>query len=138
MHQADGVRAGKVRHQRGAPIAFACDFMVAGQSPYIRVGEVQRGMAAPNNLAWLQGKYGEAIALRFALLGDPVSAPELLRMGIAYAVVPDDEVVAQASALADRLAGFPANAAQGIKHAIRAMNSSGLSDPAKWFAQAQS
>ena len=122
----------------GALIAFACDFMVAGQSPYIRVGEVQRGMAAPNNLAWLQGKYGEAIALRIALLGDPVSAPELLRMGIAYAVVPDDEVVAQASALADRLAGFPANAAQGIKHAIRAMNSSGLSDPAKWFAQAQS
>ena len=58
-------------------------------------------------------------------------------MGIAYAVVPDDEVVAQASALADRLAGFPANAAQGIKHAIRTMNSSGLSDPAKWFAQAQ-
>ena len=62
----------------GAPIAFACDFMVAGQSAYIRVGEVQRGMAVPNNLAWLQGKHGEVIALRFALLGDPVSAPELL------------------------------------------------------------
>ncbi len=121
----------------GAPIAFASDFLIAGQSAYILVGEVQRGMAAPNNLAWLQGKYGEAIALRFALLGDPVPAPELLRLGIAYSVVADDEVVAHATALADRLADFPASAAQGIKRAIRAMGSSGLSDPATWFAQAQ-
>lgn len=121
----------------GAPIAFASDFLIAGQSAYILVGEVQRGMAAPNNLAWLQGKYGEAIALRFALLGDPVTAPELLRLGIAYSVAPDDEVLTQAVALADRLAGFPAHAAQGIKRSIRAMNSSGLSDPATWFARAQ-
>lgn len=121
----------------GAPLAFASDFLIAGQTSYILVGEVQRGMAAPNNLAWLQGKYGEAIALRFALLGDPVPAPELLRLGVAYSVVPDEDVVAQASALADRLAGFPANATQGIKRALRALNSSGLSDSATWFARAQ-
>ncbi len=120
----------------GAPIAFASDFLVAGQSSYILVGEVQRGMAAPNNLAWLQGKYGEAIALRFALLGDPVPAPELLRLGIAYSVVADDEVLARAIALADRLAGFPASAAQGIKRALRALGSSGLADPATWFTRA--
>lgn len=110
----------------GAPIAFACDFLVAGQSAYIVVGEVQRGMAAPNNLAWLQGKYSETIALRFALLGDPVPAPELLRLGVAHAVVPDDEVVAQATALADRLAGFPPDAAQSIKRSIRAKGRMGL------------
>jgi len=121
----------------GAPIAFASDFLIAGQSAYILVGEVQRGMAAPNNLAWLQGKYGEAIALRFALLGDPVAAPELLRLGIAYSVVPDGDVLAQAIALADRLASFPASAAQGIKKSIRAMNSPGLADPATWFTRAQ-
>ncbi len=121
----------------GAPIAFACDFLVAGQSAYILVGEVQRGMAAPNNLAWLQGKYGEAIALRFALLGEPVPAIELLRLGIAHAVVPDDEVLAQATALADKLAAAPPGAAQAIKQAIRALGSSGLSDPATWFAKAQ-
>ena len=121
----------------GAPVAFAADFLIAGQNSYILVGEVQRGMAAPNNLAWLQGKYGEAIALRFALLGDPVPATELLRMGIAYAVVADDDVLAQAMALADKLASFPASAAQGIKRAIRTMGSSGLSDPATWFVRAQ-
>ena len=121
----------------GAPIAFACDFLIAGQTSYVLVGEVQRGMAAPNNLAWLQGKYGEAIALRFALLGDPVPAPDLLRLGIAYSVVPDDEVLAQASALADKLAGFPADTAQTIKRAIRALGSSGLSEPTTWFARAQ-
>lgn len=121
----------------GAPIAFACDFLVAGQSAYILVGEVQRGMAAPNNLAWLQGKYGEAVALRFALLGDPVPAPELLRLGIAHAVVADDAVLAEAEALADRLAGFPAEATQALKRRLRAMGRSGLSDPTSWFAQAR-
>ncbi len=120
----------------GAPIAFASDFIVAGQSAYILVGEVQRGMAAPNNLAWLQGKYGEAIALHFALLGEPVPAPELLRLGIAHSVVPDAEVVGHATALADKLAGFPRATSQGIKRAIRALGHSGLNDPASWFVRA--
>lgn len=118
----------------GAPIAFACDFLVAGQSAYIVVGEVQRGMAAPNNLAWLQGKYSEAVALRFALLGDPVPGPELLRLGVAHAVVADDQVVTQAAALADKLAAFPPEAAQQIKQAIRYKGNPGRSDPAQWFA----
>ena len=120
----------------GAPIAFASDFIVAGQSAYILVGEVQRGMAAPNNLAWLLGKYGEAVALRLALLGEPVTAPELFRMGIAHAVVPDDQVVQQATALADKLAGFPAATSLGIKRAIRALGGSGLNDPLAWFSRA--
>ena len=120
----------------GAPIAFASDFIVAGQSAYILVGEVQRGMAAPNNLAWLQGKYGEAIALRFALLGEPVAAPDLLRLGIAYSMVPDDQVLVQAAALADKLASFPSATSQGIKRAIRALGHSGLNDPAVWFNRA--
>ena len=120
----------------GAPIAFASDFIVAGQTAYILVGEVQRGMAAPNNLAWLQGKYGEAIALRFALLGDPVAAPDLLRLGIAHSVVPDDQVLAQATALADKLASFPGATSQGIKRAIRGLGHSGLNDPKAWFARA--
>ena len=120
----------------GAPIAFACDFIVAGQTAYILVGEVQRGMAAPNNLAWLQGKFGESLALRFALLGEPVAGPELLRLGIAHSVVPDDQVLAQATALADKLAGFPGATSQGIKRAIRELGSSGLNDPAAWFARA--
>ena len=120
----------------GAPIAFACDFLIAGQSSYILVGEVQRGMAAPNNLAWLQGKYGEAAALRFALLGDPVPAPELLRLGIAHAVVTDTEVVTEACALADKLAGFPADVAQGIKRKIRSLGRFGPTDSAAWFAKA--
>ncbi len=119
----------------GAPIAFACDFLVAGQSSYILVGEVQRGMAAPNNLAWLQGKYGEAAALRFALLGDPVPAPDLLRLGVAHNVVADGEVVSEARALADKLAGFPTDVAQGIKRKIRSLGRFGPTDPAGWFAR---
>lgn len=118
----------------GGPLAFGSDFLVAGENAYIQVGEVQRGMAAPVNLAWLQAKYGEAVAMRFALLGDPVRGADLLRLGVATAVVPDDQVLAAATTLADRLAAFPADGAQNIKRSIRAMS---LADPEAWFAQAQ-
>lgn len=120
----------------GGPLAFGSDFVVAGETAYIQVMEVKIGMAAPINLAWLQAKYGEAIARRFALLGEPVRGPELLRLGVATQVVPDDQVLARATALADQLAAYPAAAAQNIKRSIRALGH-GLDDPQAWFAKAQ-
>lgn len=118
----------------GAPPAFACDYLVVGESAYIQVGEVQRGMAAPINLAWLQAKYGEAVSLRLALIGEPVGAAELLRLGVASQVVPDAQVLVKAAEWADKLAAYPPDAAQSIKRSIRSLS---LAEPETWFAKAQ-
>lgn len=118
----------------GAPPAFACDYLVMGESAYLQVGEVQRGMAAPINLVWLQAKYGEAVSLRLALIGEPVGAAELLRLGLASQVVADGDVLAKATEWADKLAAYPPTAAQNIKRSIRAL---GFSDPETLFARAQ-
>lgn len=104
----------------GAALALAGDLLVVGQGAYLQVAEVQLGMAAPKNIAWLALRHGEALAARLTLLGDRWDAEQLLRVGIASEVVADDQVVARACALAQRVAGFPAQGPLRIKSALRA------------------
>ena len=54
----------------GAALALACDFLVAGDNSFLQVGEIQQGMAAPMNMAWLRLRFDEALAGRLTLLGE--------------------------------------------------------------------
>lgn len=103
----------------GSSLALGCDLLIAGDSAFIQVGEVQMNSAAPMNMAWLAIRHSEAVAARLALIGDRVSAQELLRLGVATEVVPDDHVVARARELADTIAAYPPGAAATIKTAYR-------------------
>jgi hypothetical protein len=58
----------------GAALAIACDLLVAGEQAYLQVGEVQQGMAAPYNLAWLRLHHSEAVAAQVALVGKRLPA----------------------------------------------------------------
>jgi enoyl-CoA hydratase/carnithine racemase len=104
----------------GAALAIAGDLLVVGQGAYLQVAEVQIGMAAPKNLAWLALRHGEALAARLALLGDRWDAEQLLRQGIASEVVADDQVAERARAIAQRIAGFPPQGPLRIKSGLRA------------------
>lgn len=104
----------------GAALALACDVLVVGQSAFLQVGEVQIGMAAPYNLAWLSLRHTEAKMAEIALQGDRLSGEQLLRMGIAQQCVADDEVVDAATTIAQRLAGFPEGGLGRIKAGLRA------------------
>ncbi|MEM8923525.1 MAG: enoyl-CoA hydratase/isomerase family protein [Actinomycetota bacterium] len=115
----------------GAALALACDFLVAGDGAFLQVGEIQQGMAAPMNTAWLRLRHTEAISARVALLGDRIHGPELVRLGLAHASVADDEVWPEALALAERLAAHDPNGARRIKTALRR---TGIDDDAEaWF-----
>ena len=114
----------------GAALAFACDLLVAGQRSFLQVGEVQIGMAAPYNLAWLSLRHPEQVSARIALLGDRINGAELERLGIAHACVEDERVLSEARELACHLATFPEAGLTRIKAGLRA----GLSDSAdEWF-----
>jgi enoyl-CoA hydratase/carnithine racemase len=119
----------------GAALAIACDLLVAGRSAYVQVGEIQIGMAAPKNIAWLALKLGEAAAARICLIGDKLDAEALLRAGIATELADDGEVAARACALAARIAAYPPAGVPRIKTALRAA-SAGMR-PRDWFAHAQ-
>jgi enoyl-CoA hydratase/carnithine racemase len=116
----------------GAALALAGDLLVAGGSAYLQVGEVQIGMPAPRNVAWLALRHGEATVARVCLVGDRIDAAEMKRLNLATEVVADDAVVARAQALAQRIGSYPAEAVASIKTSIRA--ASAQVAPGRWFA----
>lgn len=104
----------------GAVMAAACDFRVASTSAKIaflftRVGLTGADMGA----AWLVPRLvGEAQARRLLMLGDFVSAAEAHSMGLYTSVFEPDQAVAEALALARRLAQGPSFALGVTKQAL--------------------
>jgi len=118
----------------GAALALSCDLLIAGQSAFLQVGEIQQGAGIANNAAWMRLRVGEGVALRVALYGERIPAQELYRLGLATEVVEDRDVIERARALAKRIAGFPN--AQRTKADIRAQ--SGITDARMWFREQSS
>lgn len=90
----------------GCELAMACDFRIAAESatfgqPEINLGIIP-GFGGTQRLPRL---VGEAKALEMNLVGDPISAYEALRLGLANAVVPDHELFDTALSWARKLAG---------------------------------
>jgi enoyl-CoA hydratase/carnithine racemase len=107
----------------GAALALAGDLLLAGETAYLQVGEVQQGMAAPYNMAWLRLRHSEAVTARLTLIGDKVAGPQLEQLGIAHSVVTDDGVAENAGQLVARLAEYPADSLSRIKATLRGYNS---------------
>ncbi len=115
----------------GASLALACDFLIAGEQAFLQVGEVQQGMAAPMNMAWLRLRHSEALAARVALIGDRLQGAALRDLGLAHEVVPDADVLEAARSLAGRLAEHDPTGVRRIKTSLR--NSGLATDGPTWF-----
>ncbi len=116
----------------GSALALAADFIVAGETAFLQVGEVRQGRPAPMNLAWLRMRYGDGMARRIMLLGRRIPGPELLRLGIAHDVVADADVLAMSRALATELSEISGIA--GTKQVFRLTDLPGR--PNEWFEEA--
>jgi enoyl-CoA hydratase/carnithine racemase len=103
----------------GAALALGSDLLVAGEGAILTVGEAAIGMHAPMNLAWLRLKAPESIAAQLALGAGRMAGPDLHRLGLAWALVPDEAVQDHARSAAIRMAGWPAGTLAGIKAALR-------------------
>ena len=86
----------------GAALALACDLLVAGEEAFLQVGEVQIGMAAPYNMAWLSLRHSEQVMARVALIGDRLNGSDLVELGLATTSVADP--LGEARALAKQAA----------------------------------
>ncbi len=88
----------------GFEIVLSCDLVVAADTARFGVPEVQRGLiAAAGALIRLPKRVPLAIALELAMTGDPISAQRALELGLVNRVVPAEQVLDEAVALADRI-----------------------------------
>ena len=103
----------------GCELAMACDIRIAAETakfgqPEINLGIIP-GWAGTQRLPRLVGK-GKAKQLMFT--GDMVSAAEAERIGLVNQVVPQQQLLAVAQAMAEKIAGKSQVAIRLIKEAV--------------------
>jgi enoyl-CoA hydratase/carnithine racemase len=89
----------------GMELMLACDLRVAAEDCRLGLMEVKRGLIpAAGGIARLSRQVAQAQAAEILLVGDRIPAAQALGMGLVNRVVPADEVMATARALAGRMA----------------------------------
>ena len=117
----------------GSALALAADLVVAGEEAFLHVGEIQMGMAAPMNMAWLRLRHPESVAARLAIVGRRYTGPELERMSVAAEVVADDAVLDRARELSAAIAGYPPRGVRAIKRTV--LGGRPAASGRDWFAR---
>lgn len=88
----------------GLEIVLSCDLVVAAEDARFGIPEVQRGLlAAAGGLIRLPKRIPMAIALELAMTGDPITAQRAFDIGLVNRLVPRDDVLDTAVALAERI-----------------------------------
>lgn len=90
----------------GLEVALSCDLIVAGQGARLGIPEVQVGLfAAAGGLLRLPRRLPYALAMELALTGEPMTGERAGQFGLVNRVTPDGGALAEARALAERIAG---------------------------------
>jgi enoyl-CoA hydratase len=101
----------------GTEIALSCDMIICAEETTFGLPEVKRSLiAAAGGLFRLPRALGKAVALEAILTGDPLPARRAYELGMVNKVVPADQVMAEAEALAARIA---ANAPLAVQASLR-------------------
>jgi len=92
----------------GLTLVTWCDFVLASERAVFGYPEVRLGVPAMVGALRLPRRIGWSDAMELLLTGEPVDAEHARRIGLVWRVVPHDELMAEAGALAQRLvAGAP-------------------------------
>ncbi len=125
----------------GCSIALASDFAIAGTSAYFLQAFVNIGLVPDGGASWMLPRLvGKARASEMMLLGEKIPAEKAADWGLIYKCVADDDLLAEAQALAQRLARGPTVALgvmrQNIAKALDMSYSDALANEAKgqWTA----
>jgi enoyl-CoA hydratase/carnithine racemase len=110
----------------GFELLLGCDVIVASSEAEFGLPEVKRGLFPAGNGTFLGSRVALGVALEMTLTGDSMSAVRAYDLGLVNAVVPPDEVLTRALAVAERIA---ANGPLGVR-AVKELVRLGISDPA--------
>ena len=112
----NGIAAGA-----GASLAFACDIRIAAEGASFLLAFGRVGLIPDSGATWLLPRLvGGAKAAEMALTAEPLSAIDAERFGLVARVVPVDALLAEAHALAARLASGAPRALALTKEAMDA------------------
>jgi len=110
-----------------ANIALACDIVVAARSAYLQEAFARIALVPDAGGTWFLPRIvGQKLALALMLTADQVPADDLHRLGLVYKVYDDGVFLAEAMALAKRLAAGPPMTFRLIKQALRGSAANGL------------
>jgi len=105
----------------GLAVGLMADISIMGESARLSDGHARLGVAAGDHAALLWPLLcGMAKAKYYLLTADFVDGPEAERIGLVTRCVPDDDVLPEALAVAQRLAAGSATAVQWTKRAMNA------------------
>ena len=103
----------------GATLALLCDIVLMAEQAYLAEPRVNIGLVPGDGSAILWPLLAGVPAARaYLLTGDRMPAAEAHRLGLVHRVVKSDTLLAEAMALADRLAGLSPHAVRATKRAL--------------------
>ena len=115
----------------GFEIVLACDLVVAAENAVFGIPEAKRGLvAAAGGLIRLPKRVPLALATELAITGDPIDAARAHQLGLVNRVVPGEQLLDEALALAGRIAE---NAPLAVRNALRMVREAvDLDEEAAW------
>jgi enoyl-CoA hydratase/carnithine racemase len=113
----------------GLSLAMACDFRLMADGARIFIPEVRLGLPYMwGSISRLISLVGMARAKELVMTCDQIGAPEALAMGLVNRVVPGEQLLAAARALADKLLALPPMAVRRTKEFFRALHANRAGD----------
>jgi len=107
----------------GMNLALACDLRIAGQSAKFSTRFLSLGLHPGGGHTWmLRDAVGTSVTMASVLFAQDLSGAEAERAGLAWRVVPDDQLMDRAVELAARAASAPRGVAVETKRTIREMS----------------
>ena len=104
----------------GVSYVLASDMVVMGRSAYLKLAFINIGLIPDGGACWhLVRKLGHAQAFEMAALATPIDAERCVTLGLANRMVEDDQVLAEAQALAQALVAQSPQALGATKRAMR-------------------
>jgi 2-(1,2-epoxy-1,2-dihydrophenyl)acetyl-CoA isomerase len=105
----------------GCNLALACDLVIAGESARFNQAFIKIGLVPDCGGTFILPRLvGWKRATELMMTGEIVTAGRALEMGMINAVVPDEELLARALAMAEKLAQAPTAAMGRIKELLEA------------------
>jgi len=119
----------------GVSLALAGDFMVCADNAKFILAFVNLGLVPDTGAVYLLSKsIGVHRTLELAVTGRPVTAQEAKELGLAYKVVPSEDLEKTTMEFAKKLAAGPQTAYKNIKKQIYDAN---FSDYRKWLEETE-
>ncbi len=104
----------------GTTLLTHCDFVFAGESARFQLPFVNLGLVPEFGSSWsLPARSGHIRAAELILLGQPFDAKVAAEIGLVTRVVPDEKLLATATATAEKLAAKPPAALQACKRLMK-------------------